>query len=136
MSKRVAIAAVLTICGLPIAAHAQGSGAVPGAVGGAAAGAAVGGPVGAAVGGVAGAALGGALSADESAKVKQYVVREKRPSVRVTERVTVGEELPSSVELYSVPTDVGVRTEYRYTVVNDQTVLVDPNSRKIVQVIE
>ncbi len=68
--------------------------------------------------------------------MKQYVVREKRPSVRVTERVTVGEELPSSVEVYSVPEDVGVRTEYRYTVVNDQTVLVDPRTRRIVQVIE
>jgi hypothetical protein len=137
MSKRVILAAaVLTLISLPAPALAQGSGAVPGAVGGAAAGAAVGGPVGAAVGGAAGALAGGALSADESARVKQYVVREKRPSVRVTERVTVGEELPSSVEVYSVPEDVGVRTEYRYTVVNDQTVLVDPRTRRIVQVIE
>ncbi len=137
MSRRIALAAaVLAISGLPLSALAQGSGAVPGAVGGAAAGAAVGGPVGAAVGGVAGALAGGALSADESAKVRQYVVREKRPSVRVTERVTVGEELPSTVEVYSVPEDVGVRTEYRYTVVNDQTVLVDPRTRRIVQVIE
>jgi hypothetical protein len=137
MSKRIVLAAaVLTIFGLPLTAYAQGSGAVPGAVGGAAAGAAVGGPVGAAVGGAAGAVLGGALSADESAKVKQYVVREKRPSVQVTEKVTVGEDLPSNVEVYSVPADAGVRTEYRYTVVNEQTVLVDPKTRKIVQVIE
>jgi hypothetical protein len=137
MSRHIVLAAtILTISGLPLSALAQGSGAVPGAVGGAAAGAAVGGPVGAAVGGVAGALAGGALSADESARVKQYVVREKRPSVRVTERVTVGEELPSSVEVYSVPEDVGVRTEYRYTVVNDRTVLVDPKTRRIVQVIE
>jgi hypothetical protein len=109
---------------------------VPGAVGGAAAGAAGGGPAGAAVGGVTGAIVGGALTADESTKVKQYVVREKRPSVRVSETVTVGEELPSSVEMCSVPEDVGVRTEYRYTVVNDRTVLVDPKTRRIVQVIE
>ncbi len=137
MSKPVILAAaVLTLFGLPVPALAQGSGAVPGAVGGAAAGAAVGGPVGAAVGGVTGAIVGGALSADESARVKQYVVREKRPSVRVTERVTVGEELPSRVEVYSVPEDVGVRTEYRYTVVNDRTVLIDPKTRRIVQVIE
>ncbi|WP_046864134.1 DUF1236 domain-containing protein [Microvirga massiliensis] len=136
MNKSVTIAAVLAISSLPIAAHAQGSGAVPGAVGGAAAGAVVGGPVGAVVGGVAGAALGGALSADESTKVKQYVVREHRPSVRVTEKVTVGEPLPPNVELYTVPADTGVRTDYRYTVVNDHTVLVDPRSRKIVQVIE
>jgi hypothetical protein len=63
-------------------------------------------------------------------------VREKHPSVRVTEQVTVGEELPSIVRVYSVPADAGVRTEYRYTVVNDQTVLVDPKSRRIVQVLE
>jgi hypothetical protein len=137
MNNRIVLtAAFVAALGLSHAAHAQGSGAVPGAVGGAAAGAAVGGPVGAAVGGVAGAALGGALSADESAKVRQYVVRESRPSVRVNERVVAGEELPSNVQLYSVPADVGVRTEYRYTVVNDQTVLVDPNTRRIVQVIE
>jgi hypothetical protein len=92
--------------------------------------------VGAVVGGVTGAIVGGALSADESARVKQYVVREQRPSVRVTERVTVGKELPSSVEVYSVPVDAGVRTEYRYTVVNDRTVLVDPKTRRILQVIE
>ena len=137
MSKRMIIAAaVLTLSGLPLSALAQGSGAAPGAVGGAAAGAAVGGPVGAAVGGVTGAIVGGALTADESARVKQYVVREQRPSVRVSERITVGEELPSTVEVYPVPEDVGVRTEHRYTVVNDRTVLVDPKTRRIVQVIE
>nr|WP_244627464.1 DUF1236 domain-containing protein [Microvirga tunisiensis] len=92
--------------------------------------------MGAAVGGVTGAIVGGALTADESAKVKQYVVRERRPSVRVSKTVTVGEELPSNIEMYSVPEDVGVRTEHRYTVVNDRTVLVDPKTRRIVQVIE
>ena len=137
MNNRVIIgAAVLTLSGLPLSALAQGSGTVPGAVGGAAAGAAVGGPVGAAVGGVTGAIVGGALTADESARVRQYVVREKRPSVQVTESITVGEELPSTVEVYAVPEDVGVRTEHRYTVVNDRTVLVDPKTRRIVQVIE
>jgi hypothetical protein len=137
MSKHTLLAAtVLTLSGLPLSVLAQGSGTVPGAVGGAAAGAAVGGPVGAAVGGVTGAIVGGALSADESARVRQYVVREKRPSVRVSETVTVGEELPSTVEVYPVPEDVGVRTEHRYTVVNDRTVLVDPKTRRIVQVIE
>ena len=105
-------------------------------VGGAAAGAAVGGPVGAAVGGVAGAAVGGALTADQSTKVKTYVVKEKRPSVKVTEKVAVGETLPSSVQFYAIPADVGVQRQYRYTVVNDRTVLVDPGTRKVIQVIE
>jgi Protein of unknown function (DUF1236) len=128
-------AAVAALLATPAAVNAQ-SGAVPGAVGGAAAGAAVGGPVGAAVGGVAGAAVGGALTADQSAKVKTYVVKEKRPSVKVTEKVVVGETLPSSVQFYAIPADVGVQTQYRYTVVNDRTVLVDPGTRKVIQVIE
>jgi Protein of unknown function (DUF1236) len=135
MSSRILMAVTVAALLAPVAVHAQ-SGAVPGAVGGAAAGAAVGGPVGAAVGGVAGAAVGGALTADQSTKVKTYVVKEKRPSVKVTEKVAVGETLPSSVQFYAIPADVGVQTQYRYTVVNDRTVLVDPGTRKVIQVIE
>ena len=130
--------ALVTLVATPLTVSAQsGSGAVPGAVGGAAAGAAVGGPVGAAVGGVAGAAVGGALTADQSTKVKTYVAKEKRSSVKVTEKVAVGETLPSSVQFEAViPADVGVQTQYRYTVVNDRTVLVHPGTRRVIQVID
>ena len=137
MRSLVQITALVALFATPVTVSAQsGSGAVPGAVGGAAAGAAVGGPVGAAVGGVAGAAVGGALTADQSTKVRTYVMKEKRPSVKVTEKVAVGETLPSSVQFYALPADVGVQTQYRYTVVNDRTVLVDPGTRKVIQVIE
>jgi len=137
MRRVVQITALVALFATPVTVSAQsGSGAVPGAVGGAAAGAAVGGPVGAAVGGVAGAAVGGALTADQSTKVRTYVMKEKRPSVKVTEKVAVGETLPSSVQFYALPADVGVQTQYRYTVVNDRTVLVDPGTRKVIQVIE
>ena len=99
-------------------------------------GAAVGGPVGAAVGGVTGAIVGGALAPADFDPREEYVVREHRPSVKVQEDVAVGAALPSSVQLYPVPADTGVRTQYRYTVVNDHTVLVDPGTRKVIQVIE
>ena len=47
-----------------------------------------------------------------------------------------GAELPSTgVTYYEVPAEYGVKN-YRYTVVNDRTVLVDPHSHRIVQVIE
>jgi Protein of unknown function (DUF1236) len=36
---------------------------------------------------------------------------------------------------YDVPQEYGVR-EYRYTVVNDRPVLVDPRTRRIVEVVE
>jgi hypothetical protein len=44
--------------------------------------------------------------------------------------------LPRQVELYAIPSEVGVQTQYRYSVVNGQTVLVDPQTRQIIQVIQ
>ncbi|MEZ2409182.1 DUF1236 domain-containing protein [Bosea sp. RCC_152_1] len=49
-------------------------------------------------------------------------------------KLSVGAALPSSVTLHTLPADVGV--QYRYAIVNDKTVLVEPTSRKIIQVIE
>jgi hypothetical protein len=120
----------------PAVAFAQNGGAAAGAATGAVGGAIVGGPVGAAVGGVTGAIVGGTLSREDDARVRRYIVEQRRPSVRVQERVVVGEPLPREVQLYPVPPDVGVRTEYRYGVVNDRAVLVDPNSRRVIEVLE
>ncbi len=115
------------------AAFAQNSGAAAGAATGAVGGAIVGGPVGAVVGGIAGAAAGGIADQDRS-RFREYVVREKKPSVTVREEVKVGARLPSSVTYYEVPGEF--KTKYRYTVVNNKTVLVDPSTRAIVEVIE
>lgn len=75
------------------------------------------------------------ITTDQQSKVRAYVVKEKPASVKVTESVAVGAALPSSVTLRALPSDVGV-TQYRYAIVNDKTVLVEPSSRKIVQIIE
>ena len=50
----------------------------------------------------------------------------------------VGAAVPTEVELYAVPDAVEVPAvrRYRYTVWNDQVVLVDPQSRKVIQIIE
>jgi hypothetical protein len=77
-----------------------------------------------------------ACQSGTTAGVRSYVVAERRPSIRVSEEVMVGQPLPPRVRLYSVPPTVGLRTNYSYTVVNDQTVLVDPQTRTVVQVIE
>lgn len=113
----------------PAAALAQASTAT-GAVGAAAVGAVVGGPVGAVVGGAVGATVGAA--AEPPAEVRTYVLKERRPSVRVQQEVVVGQPLPSSVVLYEIPdTDA-----YEYTVVNDRRVIVEPRSRKVVYIVE
>lgn len=129
-------AAPLAVIILPLALAACQSGTATGAAGGAVTGALVGGPIGAAVGGVAGAAVGAALSPEETTRVRSFVVAERRPSIRVAEDVTVGQPLPPRVRLYSVPQSVGLANPYSYTIVNDRTVLVDPQTRTIVQVIE
>lgn len=57
---------------------------------------------------------------------------ERAPSVTVRERVVVGEPLPPTVELRPVPS----YTQYRYAVVNDQRVIVEPRTRKIIKIID
>jgi len=135
MTKQFTAAAfAAALAALPFAAHAQ-SGAATGAATGAVTGAVVGGPVGAAVGGVAGAVVGG-IADDQRPKFRTYVTSERRPSYAYQEKVVVGARLPASgVTYYDVPRDYGV-TKYRYTVVNDQPVLVDPGTHTIVQVID
>lgn len=67
---------------------------------------------------------------------REYVVRERVPTYTVPERVVVGTTLPDvGVTYYDVPQSVA-QTPYRYTVVNGETVLVEPRSRRVVQVID
>ena len=67
---------------------------------------------------------------------REYVVRERVPTFTVPDRVTVGGVLPEAgITYYDVPQTYAT-TPYRYTVVNGQTVLVEPRSRRIVQVVD
>ena len=52
--------------------------------------------------------------------------------------VNVGAVLPESIELQSVPETIAVEPvrKYRYVVIKDRVVLVEPESRKIVKIIE
>ena len=86
--------------------------------------------------GAAGGAVAGILGADQRPRFHDYVVRERRPSYTVREDVRVGAVLPEEgVTYYEVPSEYGAR-DYRYTVVNGRTVLVEPRSRRVVEVIE
>ena len=89
---------------------------------------------GAAVGGVTGAIVGG-IADQQQPEFRQYVTTQKVPSYTYKEEVRVGAVLPESgVTLHEVPAEYKVKG-YRYTVVNNTPVLVEPGSRKIVQVI-
>ena len=115
-------------------ANAQ-SGAATGAATGAVGGAIVGGPVGAVVGAGVGAVAGG-IADDTRPRFRTYVGEQKHSSYKYQNEVRVGADLPSSgVTYYEVPKEYGV-TKYRYTVVNDRTVLVDPSTHRVVQIID
>ena len=133
----IGIVTVAAAMALPIATHAQG---VPGGVErGSREGERAAGPIGAVVGGVIGGVVGGVtgvLGVDERPRFRSYVVEQHRPSYRYREDARVGAVLPEEgVTYYDVPPEYGVGN-YRYTVVNDRTVLVDPRTHRIVEVVE
>jgi guanyl-specific ribonuclease Sa len=76
------------------------------------------------------------IVADQRSAFREYVVRERVPNYTISERVVVGGVLPETgVTYYDVPQTYAM-TPYRYTVVNGRTVLVEPRSRRIVQVVD
>ncbi|MCP4615013.1 MAG: DUF1236 domain-containing protein [Bradyrhizobium sp.] len=128
MNKRVAVSLIAASLMASGSAFAQST-TVQGAQEGVRAGSDVGGPIGGIVGGTVGAAVGAAVEIPNA--VITSIPRGER-SVVVHERVVVGEPLPPSVELRVVPN----HTEYRYAVVNDQRVIVEPRTRKVIRVID
>ena len=76
------------------------------------------------------------IAPDQRSAFRQYIVRERVPDFTISERVVVGTVLPEAgVTYYDVPQSFG-STPYRYTVVNGQTILGEPRSRRIVQVVD
>ncbi|MEA2754697.1 MAG: hypothetical protein QOJ54_986 [Aliidongia sp.] len=133
----IGIAALVTAVALPVVAQAQG---VPGGVErGSRDGERAAGPIGAVVGGVIGGVVGGVsgvLGVDDRPRFHNYVVERRHPSYEYREDVRVGAVLPEDgVTYYDVPPEYGAR-DYRYTVVNGRTVLVEPRTRRIVEIVE
>jgi len=131
------VTALVAAIALPALAQAQG---VPGGIErGAREGERAAGPVGAVVGGTIGGVIGGVagvLGVDQRPRFRSYVVEQRRPSYTYRDEVRVGAVLPEAgVTYYEVPAEYGVR-DYRYTVVNGRTVLVEPRTHRIVEVIE
>jgi hypothetical protein len=113
----LAISAILAAMSAPIAAQAQSD------------------TVGARGGGVAVDANAG-IAVDQRPAFREYVIRERVPNYSIPDRVVVGGVLPETgVTYYDVPQTFGA-TPYRYTVVNGRTILVEPRTRRIVQVID
>lgn len=117
----------------------QAQGLVRGAQEGAARGEQEAGPLGAVVGGAIGAAVGtanGILGVDRRDRFRIYALGERRPSFAYAAPVRVGSVLPEDgVVYYDVPPEFAL-PGYNYTIVNDHPVLVEPRTRRIVEVID
>jgi hypothetical protein len=133
-----------------------------GAANGAAQGNAVGGPIGGIVGGALGAGVGaatgavgtatgvatgavrgatgivgGIFGADERPRFHDYVVGENYPSYSYGRPLAVGTVLPrTGVVYHQVPADYPHAHRYRFARVNDRTVVVDPRTRRVVDIID
>ena len=132
MKTKILAVSAIVLGSIAVPAIAQ-EGTVTGAAGGAVTGAIVGGPVGAAVGGVVGAIAGTAI-APPPAEVVPYVRQQPVPAetVVIQQPIVVGEPIPETVVLTPVAED----PTYAYAVVNNQRVIVDPQTYVVVQVVE
>jgi hypothetical protein len=135
--RLIGVAAICAAVAIPVVAQAQG---VPGGIErGAREGDRAAGPVGAIVGGTIGGVVGGVagvLGVDERPRFRTYAVEQRRPSYQYRDEVRVGAVLPEEgVTYYEVPPEYGAH-EYRYTVVNGRTVLVEPRTHRIVEIVE
>ena len=77
------------------------------------------------------------IAPEHRTKIKTYVTEKKVKAVTLKEKVTVGAVLPADVELVATPSDWGPDVvKYRYVYSGSQIYLVEPSSRKVVQVID
>lgn len=72
------------------------------------------------------------IAPEQRTIVQEYVVQQKQPSVTVENyEVRTGTVLPPTVQFYSVPKV----EQYRYSVVNNRQVIVDPTTRQVIEVL-
>jgi hypothetical protein len=136
--RLIGVAAICAAVAVPVVAQAQ-QGVTGGIERGAREGDRAAGPVGAIVGGTIGGVVGGVagvLGVDQRPRFRTYAVEQRHPSYQYRDEVRVGAVLPEEgVTYYEVPPEYGVQ-QYRYTVVNGRTVLVEPRSHRIVEIVE
>ena len=72
--------------------------------------------------------------------IRNYVVKERVRPIELRERVVVGATIPAEIELTPVPetiyAEVPSLRPYRYFVWDDRFVLVEPSSRRVIQIVE
>jgi hypothetical protein len=86
------------------------------------------------------------LSAEKQLEIKTSIARFSRALKpgqdlpRVTDKLAVGATVPGSVQLITLPqdtvTEVPTTTSYRFVLMGDSIAVVEPETRKVLQIIE
>ncbi|WP_128928264.1 DUF1236 domain-containing protein [Bradyrhizobium guangxiense] len=70
-------------------------------------------------------------------KIRSYVTEHKIRPVETREKIVIGSPVPRDVELTAVPSDWGPSlTKYRYVYSGSHVMLVDPETRMVVQEVD
>jgi len=75
------------------------------------------------------------LTPEARTRIRGYVAQHRYPSVAVPGRVAVGTVLPPETRFYAFEGVEGVGP-YSYAYINEAPVLVDPGSRRVIEIIE
>jgi len=98
-------------------------------------------PVAAQTGGLGGPDMSLQLSAQQRTAIYQTVIKDKvRTPPPPGTPTNVGAQIPATTELYALPESVTKESPsakfYRYTIVDNRVVIVDPTNLKVVEVIQ
>lgn len=78
----------------------------------------------------------GGTMINDDASFRNYVMAQNMRSYRYGEPLAIGAVLPARGVVYrNVPAQYGA-PGYRYTIVNDEAVIVEPRTRRVVRIIE
>ena len=73
------------------------------------------------------------IAPDQQVVIREYVIAHPVEPAQVIDGVHVGQQLPPEVTLYPLDSP---DMSYSYVVMNDHTLIVDPPTREIVQILD
>ncbi|ASY59600.1 MULTISPECIES: DUF1236 domain-containing protein [Sinorhizobium] len=65
-------------------------------------------------------------------EVRTYVMEQKTPSVAFEGEIVVGQPLPETVEIHTIPD----QPDFAYAIVNEKRVIINPKTRAVVEVVQ
>lgn len=77
------------------------------------------------------------IEPESRTRIHNYITEHRIRPVETREKIVVGSPVPRDVELEAVPTEWGPSlTKYRYVYSGERVMLVDPETRTIIQEVE